>query len=262
MKNICVITGASSGIGREFFEQIAKSPEYKFDEIWVIARSADRLAELQGLTETPVRILPLDLSKESSYEGYETALAEEKPRINLLVNCSGFGKFESTEKIGLASNLNMIDLNVKATVAIDMLSLHYMQKGDGIINIASVAAYQPIPYINTYGATKSFVLNFTRALGVEVKKRGIRVMAVCPFWTKTKFFDRAIKEDDDPVVKKYAVMYDPTEIAKRALKDYKKGRAVSIYGVVSKLQVLAVKLMPATVTMKVWMSQQKLNKRQ
>jgi len=261
MKNICVITGASSGIGREFFDLLSKSTEYKFDEIWVIARGADKLEELRNITETPVKVLPLDLSKESSYESYKEALAEEKPRIKLLVNCSGFGKFESTENIGVEQSLNMIDLNVKATVAMDLESLKYMGEGDGIINIASVAAYQPIPYINVYGATKSFVLNFTRALGVEVKKRGIHVMAVCPFWTKTKFFDRAIKEDEDPVVKKYAVMYDPTEIAKRALKDYKKGKAVSMYGAVSKLQTLAVKIMPATVTMKVWVSQQKLKNR-
>ena len=261
MKSICVITGASSGIGREFFEQLVTSSEYRFDEIWVIARGADKLEELKGLTKTPVKILPLDLSKESSFEAYEKALEEEKPRINLLVNCSGYGKFESSENVGVEASLNMIDLNVKATVAMDLISLKYMDKGDGIINIASVAAYQPIPYINVYGATKSFVLNFTRALGVEVGKRGIHVMAVCPFWTKTKFFDRAIKEEKDPVVKKYAVMYDPTEIAKCALKDYKKGRAVSMYGVISKLQTLAVKMMPATVTMKIWVAQQKLKDR-
>lgn len=261
MKNICVITGASSGIGREFFTEIIADRDYKFDEIWVIARGADKLEELRSLTDIPVRALALDLSSEASYESYRQALEEEKPRIRLFVNCSGFGKFESTRKIGLDANINMIDLNVKATVALDLISIDYMEAGDGIINVASVAAYQPIPYINVYGATKSFVLNFTRALGVEMKPYGIRTMAVCPFWTKTKFFDRAIKADEDPVVKKYAVMYDPTEIAKRAIKDYKKGKSVSMYGVVSKLQVFAVKLMPATVTMKVWLAQQKLKGR-
>ena len=261
MKNICVIMGASSGIGKEFFRNIAADKELKFDEIWVIARSADKLDELKSLTGTPVKALPLDLSSEDAYESYRRALEDEKPRIKLLVNCSGFGKFESTRKVGLDASLNMIDLNVKATVAMDLISLDYMERGDGIINIASVAAYQPIPYINVYGATKSFVLNFTRALGVELKGEGIRTMAVCPFWTKTKFFDRAIKAEDDPVVKKYAVMYDPAEIAKRAMRDYKKGKSVSIYGVISKLQIFAVKLMPAKVTMQVWLSQQKLKGR-
>ena len=262
MKNICVITGASSGIGREFFVQLAGDTGFKFDEIWVIARGAEKLEELKELTAIPVRAIPLDLSKETAYDSYRAMLEEEKPRISLLVNCSGYGKFDSTQKVGYAANMNMIDLNVKATVAMDMISLDYMERGDGIINIASVAAYQPIPYINVYGATKSFVLNFTRALGVELKGKGIRTMAVCPFWTKTKFFDRAIKADEDPVVKKYAVMYDPTEIAKRALSDYKKGRAVSMYGVISKLQVLGVKLMPATLVMKIWIAQQKLKGRE
>ena len=258
MKNICVITGASSGIGKEFFVSLMKDSDFSFDEFWVVARNEDRLKELSSLCDIPVRAIALDLSSEASYESYKKLLAEEKPRISLLVNCSGFGKFESVEKIGYETNLNMIDLNVKGTVAMDYLSLEYMDKGSGIINIASVAAYQPIPYINTYGATKSFVLNFTRALSMEVKHRGIKVLAVCPFWTKTEFFGRAVKADADPVVKKYVAMYDPKDIVKRALRDYKKGKSVSLFGFVTKLQLLGVRLMPVSLVMRVWMSQQKL----
>ena len=261
MKNICVITGASSGIGKEFFLQITKDKHFAFDEIWVIARSKDRLLSLAALTSTPLRAIPLDLSREESYEEYAKLLQNEEARVSLLINCSGYGKFESTEKVGLPTSLDMIDLNVKGTVAMDMVTLKYMDKGCGIINIASVAAYQPIPYINVYGATKSFVLNFTRALGVEMKTRGIHVMAVCPFWTKTEFFDRAIKSEADPVVKKYAAMYDPKDIVARALHDYKRGKSVSLFGFVTKLQLLGVKIMPVSVVMKVWMSQQKLKGR-
>ena len=261
MKNICVITGASSGIGKEFFVNLSKDKDFSFDEFWVIARSEERLKELSKLTDIPVRAIPLDLSDENSYESYKKMLEEEEPRISLLVNCSGYGKFESVEKVGYEANLNMIDLNVKGTVAMDYLSLKYMKEGSGIINIASVAAYQPIPYINTYGATKSFVLNFTRALSMEVRDRGIKVLAVCPFWTKTEFFDRAVKSEADPVVKKYVAMYDPKDIVKRALRDYKKGKGVSLFGFVTKLQLLGVKLMPVPLVMRVWMSQQKLWKR-
>ena len=258
MKSICVITGASSGIGREFFLKLSSDRDFSFDEIWVIARSADKLEELKSLTNIPVKVIALDLSKDSAYDEYKEILEAEKPRVKLLVNCSGFGKFDSTLKVGNEVSLNMIDLNVKGTVAMDIHSAEYMTEGDGIINIASVAAYQPIPYINVYGATKSFVLNFTRALGVELKPRGIRVMAVCPFWTKTAFFDRAVKAEEDPVVKKYAAMYNPEDIVNRAIKDYKKGKSVSLYGTVTKLQLLGVKLMPVSVVMKVWMCQQKL----
>ena len=261
MKNICVITGASSGIGKEFFVSLVNDKDFSFDEVWVIARSEGRLKELEKLCNIPVRAISLDLSDENSYESYKKLLEEEEPRISLFVNCSGYGKFESVEKVGYETNLNMIDLNVKGTVAMDYLSLKYMDKGCGIINIASVAAYQPIPYINTYGATKSFVLNFTRALSMEVKDRGIKVLAVCPFWTKTEFFDRAVKSEADPVVKKYVAMYDPKDIVKRAIRDYKKGKGVSLFGFMTKLQLLGVKLMPVSLVMRVWMTQQKLWKR-
>ena len=261
MKKICVITGASSGIGKEFFTEIIKDSSFKFDEIWVIARTASRLEELSALTDVPVRPVPLDLSRESSFEEYRRLLETEQPEIGLLVNCSGFGKFESTVKVGYEVTMNMIDLNAKATAAMNIISLDYMRAGDGIINIASVAGYQPIPYINTYGATKAFVLNFTRALSQEVKHKGIRVMAVCPFWTKTEFFDRAIKPDEDAVVKKYIAMYEPRQIVGRALSDYKKGKGVSLFGFKTKMQLLAVKLAPVPVVMKIWMKQQKLKNR-
>ena len=261
MKNICVITGASSGIGKEFFMTLAKDKDFSFDEFWVIARGEDKLKELSKFSDIPVRAVALDLSDENSYESYKKLLEEEQPKISLFVNCSGYGKFESVEKVGYDANLNMIDLNVKATVAMDYLSLKYMDNGCGIINIASVAAYQPIPYINTYGATKAFVLNFTRALSMEVRNRGIKVLAVCPFWTKTQFFDRAVNNEADPVVQKYVAMYDPKDIVKRAIRDYKKGKSVSLFGFVTKLQLLGVKLMPTALVMRVWMAQQKLFKR-
>ena len=261
MKNICVITGASSGIGKEFFTQITHDASLKFDEIWVIARTREKLESLSSLTDIPVKAVSLDLSLDTAYEEYRALLEAEKPNVTLLVNCSGFGKFESVEKIGYSDNMNMIDLNVKATAALDMITLKYMSKGSGIINIASVAAYQPIPYIATYGATKAFVLSFTRALAMEVKKRDIHVMAVCPFWTKTAFFDRAINAEEDPVVKKYAAMYDPRDIVRRALKDYKKGKEVSLFGFATKLQILGVKLLPAWLIMRIWMAQQKLFER-
>lgn len=261
MKNICVITGASSGIGKEFFTQITHDASFKLDEIWVIARNREKLESLSSLTDIPVKAVSLDLSLDTAYEEYRALLEAEKPNVTLLINCSGFGKFESIEKIGYRDNMNMIDLNVKATAALDMITLEYMSKGSGIINIASVAAYQPIPYIATYGATKAFVLSFTRALAMEVKKRGIHVMAVCPFWTKTAFFDRAINAEEDPVVKKYAAMYDPRDIVRRALKDYKKGKEVSLFGFATKLQLLGIKLLPAWLIMRIWMAQQKLFER-
>ena len=258
MNKVCVITGASSGIGKEFFNSIIADKDFSFDEFWVVARNADKLNALKELTDKPVKVIPLDLSTEQGFDEYRQLLQNEKPIISLLINCSGFGKFESVEKIGYHDNMNMIDLNVKGTVAMNILSLEYMQKGCGIINIASVAGYQPIPYINTYGASKAFVLNFTRALRLELKNKGIKVMAVCPFWTKTEFFNRAVAADQDAVVKKYTAMYLPEQIVSRAWRDMKRGRQVSKFGFVARFQAMLAKMLPHRFVMWFWMKQQKL----
>lgn len=254
--DICVITGASSGIGREFFRQLAGE---RFDEFWVIARHEPALRALQEMTSTPVRVLPLDLSDPAGCEAYGAALREHQPNVRLLVHCAGFGKFEATTTLGLEINCNMVDLNVRATVSVNLLTLEYMRSGARIINIASVAALQPVPWINTYAATKAFVLSFSRSLNRELRSRGIHVLAACPFWTKTAFFDRAVKSDAVPVVKRYAAMYDPADIARRVLRDSAKRRKdVSTYGFVARGQALLVKLLPMPLVMNVWQMQQEL----
>ena len=258
MKTIAVITGASGGIGKEFAERIA---EYgKVDEVWAIARRADKLEALKESVPYPVHPIVLDLSRSESFAEYASLLEYEKPFIKLLINCSGFGKFASTSDVPTEENLNMISLNCAALTAITQESLPYMGKGSDIIQIASVAAYHPVPYIGVYGATKAYVLSFSRALNREVKSKGIHVMAVCPFWTKTEFFNRAIKEDDkNPVVKKYAAMYLPSQIVGKAYRDIKKkNKDVSMYGTVAKLQTLATKILPHKIIMDIWQSQQKL----
>ena len=241
MKTIAIITGASSGMGRRFAETVKKFGTV--DEIWAIARRADRLEELKKTAPYPVRPIALDLSSPEAPGVLQAMRAGETPSIRLLVNASGFGKFQATEETPLADNLNMIDLNCRAVAALCQICLPYMTEGSRIINIASVAAFQPIPYINVYGA--------------EVKPRGIRVMAVCPFWTKTEFFDRAVVTKD-AVVKKYIAMYDPKDIVRRAWRDLKWGKDVSIYGFKAHGQVALVKILPHKLVMDIWMKQQGL----
>ena len=254
--NIAVITGASSGIGREFFLSL-KSRSESLDEIWVIARSRGKLEELQGLTDVPVRVIPLDLSLSDSYHAYEALLAEHKPEIRYLICASGFGRFNAAEDDSLDTLTNMVDLNCNGVVGITQPSIPYMGKGGLMLVIASVAAFQPIPYLATYGATKAFVLSYCRALNRELKKHGARCLAVCPFWTKTAFFDRAVSENN--VVKHYAAMYEPTDIVRHAWKAAKNPRRdYCIYGTIAKAQTLLTKLLPHRLVMRVWMSQQKL----
>ena len=257
MKKIAIITGASSGIGKEFVKAISNHAEY--DELWAIARNKERLEELRDVTSIPVKPISLDLSSENFIDSFKELLAAEEITIKTLINCSGYGKFDSLENIALEDNLGMIDLNCRALVAITYLSIPYMTKGSEIIEIASVAAFQPIPYINVYGASKAFVLSFSRALGRELKGKGIRVLAVCPFWTKTAFFDRAVNKDKNAVVKKYAAMYEPEYIVKYALKSLKKkNKDFCIPGFIAKAQVFLVKLLPHKIIMSIWQSQQKL----
>ena len=260
MKNIAVITGASGGIGK-FFAETLSTYRQDFDEVWVIARNRERLMALEGQIPFQIRAVCLDLSLESSYDEYKKLLEEEKPRVGLLVNCSGYGKFDSTEKLSYEENMGMIDLNCRALTALAYLSLPYMDAGCEILNVASVAAFQPIPYVGVYGATKAYVLSFSRALGRELKGRGIRVFAVCPFWTKTEFFNRAVDTSKEAVVKKYVAMYEPVYIAKYTWRSMKnKRRDYCIPGIKSKLQVLAVKLLPHSLIMRIWEWQQGLNK--
>lgn len=255
-KKIAVITGASSGMGRIFVRSVDTFD--RFDEIWAIARRGDRLENLTSETPFAVRPLAMDLTDNESFQVYRQLLEEEKPQIGLLVNASGFGKFSAVMDTSLDENINMVDLNAKAVMALCQLSIPYMAPGSHIINIASVAAYQPIPYINIYAATKSFVLFYSRALNRELKDRGIHVMAVCPFWTKTEFFDRAIDEGKEKIVKKYIAMYDPESIVKRAWRDAKKNRDMSKYGFTARAQGLLVKCLPHKLVMSTWQRQQSL----
>ena len=138
----------------------------------------------------------------------------------------------------------MIDLNCAALTALCRIVVPYMPAGARIINFASVAAFQPVPYINVYAATKAYVLSFSRALARELRPRGISVTAVCPYWTATEFFDRAVAEDKPKVVKKYVAMYRPEQNVERAWRDALRGRDVSKFGFIARAQVGLARILP------------------
>lgn len=249
---IAVVTGASSGMGRDFVRQLDAADTY--DEIWVIARRRDRLESLTADVRAPLRILALDLTKQESIEEYKAALAECNPTVSVLVNGSGFGRFGAFRDYPLADYYTMVDLNVKALVAVTYATLPYMERGGEIYQLGSLSSFQPVPYINVYGATKAFVLSFSRALNQELREAGIRVMAVCPGWVRTKFFDHAVTDD---TIKYYNKFFDSDEVVRRALKDMKRGKDVSICGFSVRAQVLAIKLLPHKLVMYIWQKQQK-----
>ena len=252
---IAVITGASSGMGRELTIQISKKES--FDQIWVIARREGALLSLKDEVGENIRPVVLDLTKQESFDEYKALLRQEKPEVAFLANVAGFGKFGRFDQIPLQDCLDMIDLNCKALVAMTQLTLPYMKRGSRILQLDSLSAFQPVPYLNVYGSTKSFVLSYSRALNRELKTDGIRVMSVNPGWVKTEFFERAEQTSNDAVTY-FNVMYEAKDIIKTAIHDlYHTKKDVSVHGLQIKLQVFAVKFLPHKLVMNIWMKQQK-----
>ena len=253
---IAIVTGASSGMGREFVLQL--SGYVQVDEIWVIARRADALENLKGEVSVPVRPISMDLLDMESFTAFQSLLQEEKPNIKLLVNAAGFGKFGAYHKVSLADDARMIDLNCKALVLMTRLCLPYMASGSHILQLDSLSAFQPVPYIATYAATKSFVLSYTRAANAELRGSGIRMMAMNPGWVKTEFFNHAFQTNGDSEVKYFNKLWEAKDVVRTGLKDlYKTRKDYSIHGFSVRMQVRLVKLLPHSMVMNTWLNQQK-----
>lgn len=250
---IAVITGASAGIGREFVYAVDRQGQY--DEIWVIARRAERLEELKSTCKNKIRPVPLDLSDSGSVESFAALLKAEQPEIALLVNAAGCGVFGPFEEKELDKLLGSAQLNALSLTAMCHVSLPYMRSGSAIVNMGSNSAWQPVPYQAVYGASKSYVLSFSRAIGRELRSRGIHVMCVCPGWIKTEFQKVAHHDDYIHYVDKW---YGPDEVAEQAMKDLKKKKTVSILGHPVRRQVRLVKFLPVKLVMDIWCKQQSI----
>ncbi len=241
---IAVITGASSGMGRETALQINdRIPNV--EELWLIGRRQERLQALDRQLTKRTRILPLDLLEEKALEEYAALLQSEKPEIVFLVNGAGFGSIGSVGDLSCKEQMNMVDLNVRALTALCRLSLPYMAGKSRIINFASSAAFLPQADFAVYAAGKSYVLSFSRALDQELRAdhRDCRVLAVCPGPVKTEFFDLAERSGRIPVYK-YLFMANCRRVVKQALVDSVLGREVSVYGFGMKLFLVLTKLLP------------------
>ena len=176
---IAVVTGASSGMGREFVRQLADRFN-GIDEIWVIARRRDRLKELVSTVPVHLRLFAVDLTDQKELMEFQYALEEENPDVKWLINSAGFGKIGPVGSINLADEAGMVDLNCKALCVVTHMVLPYLSGNSRIIQLASSASFLPQPDFAIYAATKSFVLSYSRALNEELKPRGIYVTAVCP----------------------------------------------------------------------------------
>lgn len=186
-----LITGASSGIGEAFAKALARDGT----DLILVARSEDKLRALASHLTAEygrnIQVVSADLSKPESGLRLKKAIDALKMPVDLLVNNAGFGTTGSFVKQDAAREAEEIRLNVGAVVDLAHAFLPGMiERGNGaIINIASSAAFQPMPYFAVYAATKAFVYSFSDALWAECSGRGVHVMAVCPGPVDTGFFE-------------------------------------------------------------------------
>jgi len=243
LKYIAIITGASSGIGREFTMALDQSMD-GLDEIWIIARRKDRLEELSSKLRHHARIISGDLSSRNTVNRISALLDAEKYRVRFLVNAAGFGILGEFTKGDRKEETGMCDLNARALTDITYVCLPHMGRNSRIINLASSAAFVPQPSFAVYAASKSYVLSFSRALNAELKERHIYVTAVCPGPVRTEFFDVAEKLGTKTLSLKKFAMTTPDVVVKTALRDSYARKEISIPTAMMKIFFFFTKVCP------------------
>ena len=185
-----LITGASGGIGAAFAAELAKRQH----NLILVARSADKLhqlaATLQKEFNVRVEVIVQDLTAPGAGTAVFDTVVKTGLTVDLLVNNAGFGDYGVFADRPLVKQLTMVQLNIVALVELSHLFLQGMRdrKSGSIINVASIAGFQPMPYLSMYAATKAFVLSFSESLWAENKDLGIRVLCLCPGPTESDFF--------------------------------------------------------------------------
>lgn len=226
MMNVILITGASSGIGREFALQL--DPYFtNIDEFWLIARSEEKLKETAACLNHSARIIPMDVTDPHRLEMLEDMLIEHNAIVRILINCAGFGLMGDFSEQPAESALSMIRLNCEALTEVTHRMIPYMRRNSRIIQLASSAAFLPQPDFAVYAATKAYVLSFSRSLNEELRPLDIAVTSVCPGPVDTPFFDIAEQTGTTLAVKKY-VMATSGQVVAQAIRDSYHRRAMSV----------------------------------
>lgn len=237
-----LVTGASSGIGRDFAIELSK----RGLNIIAVGRDEQRLKEVANkvkeFSNIEFVVYPTDLSYQ---ENVRTLIGDlSRYQIDLLINNAGFGLYGEFVNLELEEIERMIELNVKTLTTLSHVFAKSMiaRKNGGIINIASVAGHIPLPYFGAYAATKAYVYNFSLALWAELKKYNVHVLCVSPGPTETRFFERAFKQQN---LQKFGSRMQPNEVVIGALKAFEKGTVVYIPGLKNKfITLVSKKLLP------------------
>lgn len=191
--NTALVTGASSGIGKTFAKELAS----RGSNLILVARSQDKLEqlaiELSNQYQVKTAVIVQDLTEAAAGQAVFDQVHSLGLIVDLLINNAGFGDYGAFSDRPLSKQMAMVQLNVNALVELTGLFLPLMQQRGqgGIINVASIAGFQPIPYMSTYAATKAFVLSFSEALWAENEDKGIKILVSCPGPTESQFYTSA-----------------------------------------------------------------------
>lgn len=247
-----LVTGASSGIGTVLARQLAADGT----DLVVVARSGDTLEELAGelrsAHDVEVEVLVADLTDADGLAAVEARLRDVAQPVDLLVNNAGFGTTGRFVDQDPDTEDREIQLNVAAVVRLTHAALPGMKARErgGILNVSSIASFQPIPNMAVYSATKAFVTSFTEAIHEELSGTGVHVSALCPGFTRTNFVDAADAGDDATKIPEFIWM-EPEPVAAAGLRAVAANRATVVPGLQYKLSTGASRVLPSAVTRRV-----------
>lgn len=258
--NIAIITGASSGLGREFALQICKKYAEDIEEIWLIARRREPLLalakELSGTGICTGVAMPMDITDDSQMETLKEKLETEDLTVRYLVNAAGMAKIGGPFTSNRMDLLKMIDLNCRAAVNMTAICLPFCTKGSRILQVCSTAGFQPMQALNVYAASKAFLFRYSQALRWEVIGKHIYITAVCPYWVKDTEFIGVAKdtgnERGSKAVRHFPLASRSSTVVKLALLDNRLGLWVSTPGPVCFIHRLFCKIFPPIVPMAWW----------
>ncbi len=256
---LAVITGASSGIGREFARQLRERGDA--DAFWLVARRRDSMETLANELDCPARIITADLATDEGVDTLVRMVNEEKPEVHYLINAAGFGTFGGCDEVSDTQVSRMIDLNVKALVRITHAFVPYMIRGGHIIEMGSASAFTPLPYFNVYASGKAFVHHYTKALWHELRPLGISATCFAPGWVDTGFIGVAAAEEDvtAPKPSSYKPLLKVERVVRGALRAARRKKKLYVTNWFTKMQHILFKILPDGILTRVWMK--RLNRR-
>jgi short-subunit dehydrogenase len=245
-KKIAIITGATGGIGKEFVKQLLLED---VDEIWAIARNQQKLEHLKE--EFGERVVPMsmDLSHIQNVNYLEEIMSQKNVTISYLVNNAGLAKMGSYKEFSKEEISSTIIVNCQVPVLLCKACIPFMERKSRIINLSSASAFQPNPYINLYASSKVFLRSYTRSLNVELKETGITATAACPSWVDTEM----LSHEYNGKKIKFPGLVTAEQVVKKAVKDAKKGKDMSVCSFYVKCQHFNTKILPQKWIMKIWM---------